>query len=659
MTLLREPASGIFTRSAIGRPGLQRRLLWRMSVASLRQAMRQPARIPHYMRQALSAWRQGGLDALQQRLIATAYGPKEYECWVAFYDTMSRSDRTAIRSCIGALSCRPLISILMPVHDASERALLSAIDSVRGQLYEHWELCIAGEAAAARALGAVLDRLGMRADVRIKTACSGEHSPVSAAADRALTMADGEFVAVVDCHDRLAAHSLYMAVEELQTVPDADIIYSDEDTIDESGRRSNPWFKSDWNPDLFLAQDAIGGLCLCRTSLVRAAGGFRPAYEGSHHYDLVLRVSERTEARRIRHIPCVLYHRAAIAVAAARGGYDGAVAATTSVEDHVRRAGIAADVLPVPGTRFRQLRYRLTGPEPPVSVIVPTKDRLDLLRRCVAGVLSQTDYANLELLIIDNCSEQPATKAFLQEISGDARVRIIDYPRPFNYSAINNFAVRQARGDVMLLLNNDTEVISGRWLTDMVANAVRPEVGAVGARLLYPDGKLQHVGTIIGMGFVAGHVHSGLSGNDPGYFGRAMLQQNLSAVTAACLAIRKEVFEEAGGFDEELRVAFNDVDLCLRIRQKGYLIVYTPLAELYHHESASRGSDLIAARRLEFEREMRLMAQRWTSVMANDPYYSPNLSLLQACPVPAFPPRWRYPWRERTKSDAAAGNRLD
>jgi O-antigen biosynthesis protein len=604
----------------------------------------------------MSLWRHGGVRAVQQRVFTTA----NYDLWVELYDAISEGDRSAIAARIQTFSHRPVLSILLPVSDPSERALLSTIESVRRQLYPLWELCVAGDASASAQVGLALEATGAARDERIRSVFGGEMRSMSTAANSALELATGEFVGLIECGDEVAEHGLYMAAEQLQAALDADLIYSDEDSIDEIGRRFAPHFKSDWNLDLFLSQNAIGGLCMYRTSLVREASGFRPAYEGSHDYDLALRVTERTEAARIRHIPHVLYHRRANpgSKAPATSGPDHAAeVAKKSVEDHLRRRGIAADVFFVPGTSFRHIRYRLNRPEPLVSVIVPTRDRMDLLKRCVAGVLADTAYANLELLIVDNGSVEAATKVYLREIEGDTRVRVIEYLKSFNYSAINNFAVRQARGEVIVLLNNDTEVISGHWLSEMVANAMRPEVGAVGARLLYPDGTLQHAGTVVGMGFVAGHVHSGISRDDPGYFSRAMLQQNLSAVTAACLAIRGEVFEEVGGLDEELRVAFNDVDLCLRIRQRGYLIVYTPLVELYHHESASRGSDLIAERRPEFEREIRYMAQRWAGVMANDPYYNPNLSLFQASPVLAFPPRQHYPWRSPSIAKASPQTR--
>jgi O-antigen biosynthesis protein len=376
-------------------------------------------------------------------------------------------------------------------------------------------------------------------------------------------------------------------------------------------------------------------------------GGLRPEFDGSQDYDLALRIIERIEPRRIRHIPHILYHWRAAAGSAAKsatGKPYALEAARKAVADHLRRRRIPANVSIAAGTPFLQICYELDC-EPPVSIIIPTKDRQDLLSRCVSGILERTRYRNLELLIVDNRSEESATHAYLDEIAADPRIRVLHYDEPFNFSVINNWAAKQARGEVLLFLNNDTEVIGPDWLRHLIANACRAEVGAVGAKLLYPSGRVQHAGVILGLGGVAGHFHLGCQRHDPGYFSRAVLQQNLSAVTAACLAMRQEVFEEVGGFNGDLRVAFNDVDLCLRLRQRGYLIVWTPLAELYHHESASRGSDLVSARHHEFVREIEYMRSKWGWVLDRDPYFNPNLSLRDVAISLALPPSADKPWR--------------
>jgi GT2 family glycosyltransferase len=301
---------------------------------------------------------------------------------------------------------------------------------------------------------------------------------------------------------------------------------------------------------------------------------------------------------------------------------------------------------------------RLLVREPEVAIIIPTRDRHDLLSRCASGVLSGTDYGKVELLIVDNLTSERAALSYLTEIAAVPRVRVLRYPHPFNFSRINNWAASQTGAEILLFLNNDTEIIDRDWLRHMVVNAVRREVGAVGAKLLYPNGRVQHGGIILGIGGIGGHFHLRRHSDDSGYFGRAHLQQNLSAVTAACLALRHDVFDEIGGFDEEnLPVAFNDVDLCLRIRERGYLIVWTPLARLYHHESASRAFDLTGIRSREFARERAYMRHRWGSVLDHDPYFNPNLSLQDVTIGLAFPPRCCYPWRSSPRAAEGAWRR--
>ncbi|MGH9323937.1 MAG: glycosyltransferase family 2 protein, partial [Vicinamibacteria bacterium] len=335
-------------------------------------------------------------------------------------------------------------------------------------------------------------------------------------------------------------------------------------------------------------------------------------------YDALLRLTEGAAPLRARHVPHVLYHRR-------RGSPSRSSAA--SREAHFERRGIAARVEALGPPGHYRVRYALPAELPVVSVIVPTRDRVELLRRCVDGVLKGTSYRALELLVVDNQSADPETVRWFGSLESDPRVRVLDYDAPFDFAALNNWAVRRANGDLLAFLNNDTEVIHPDWLDEMVSQALRPEIGAVGAKLLYPDDTIQHGGVILGIGGVAGHAHRGLRRNGEGYHGRAALAQNFSAVTAACLVVRREVFDEVGGFDpERFGVAFNDVDLCLRIRERGYRILWTPFAELYHHESASLGLPGAPARRERFEKESRRLVERWRSLIENDPAYNPNLT---------------------------------
>jgi GT2 family glycosyltransferase len=566
---------------------------------------------------------------------------------VKLNDSLSGEDHRAILAEICSLNTYPLISIVLPVFNTPERYLRTTLSSVVSQLYPKWELCVADDGSAAPHVETILREYAC-GEPRIRIVSRTENGGISAATNSAVEIATGEFVAFLDHDDILPIHALYMVVREISRDPELDLIYSDEDKISRWGRRYDPHFKSDWNPDLFLSQNMIAHLGVYRTSLVRIVGGFRTEFDGSQDYDLALRIVEETQPRRIRHIPHVLYHWRAAANSTARfpsAKPYAAIAARRAVQNHLRRRGIPAEVEFAKGSPFLQVRYAI-GSEPSVSIIIPTKDQRNLLARCIEGVLNRTHYGNLEVLIVDNRSQQDTTRAYLDQIAVHPRVRVLQYEHHFNFSLINNWAASQSSGEILLFLNNDTEVIAPDWLRHMIANATRPEVGAVGAKLLYPGGRVQHGGVILGMSGVAGHFHLGRRRHDPGYFARALLQQNLSAVTGACLAMRRKVFDEVGGFDgRNLRVAFNDVDLCLRVRQRGYLIVWTPLAELYHHESASRDSDLLPARHREFLQENAYMRSKWGAMLERDPYFNPNLSLRDYSISFAFPSAISKPWR--------------
>jgi len=379
-------------------------------------------------------------------------------------------------------------------------------------------------------------------------------------------------------------------------------------------------------------------------------GDFRSGFDGAQDWDLFLRIADATSAERIRHIPHILYHWRVIegSTAQSTGAKPYVLEAQRkSVQEHLTRMGESgATVEILESISHMRVRRAVPSPEPLVSLIIPTKDKVELVSRCVQGILENTSYRNVEVIIVDNRSEEQETFDFFKEVSCDPRVVIHRDDGPFNFSRLNNDAVKIAKGEILGFLNNDLEVIEPDWLAEMVVHAVRPRVGAVGARLLYPNGLLQHGGVVLGIGGVAGHNHKGILRHDPGYFNRAILPQNLSAVTAACMLVRKEVFAEVGGFEEgALAVAFNDVDICLKIRSKGYLVTYTPYAELYHHESASRGYETTPEKFARFEGEIETMRIRWKDVLDNDPYYNSNLTLLSEDFSFAFPSRAKKPWR--------------
>jgi len=603
--------------------------------------------------------RRDGWRATKRRILRDLLSESradDYATWIRVFDTLTDADFRAIRARVDALPARPRFSIVMPVHDMSERRLRETLDSLSAQIYPDWELRVVDDASTERRVSAVLSERAAR-DARIKVVRGPVDDDAAALGNAALESAEGDFVVLMDHDDVPPPHALHMFAEELARHPDADILYSDEDEIDEKGRRHDPHFKSDFNPDLLLGQNMISHLGVFRRSLLVDLGGFRAGFDGSRDYDLVLRAVEITTPGRIRHLPFILCHRRVLEPSAAAPLPRAIAAAHRALDEHLERAGVAAKAESVPtDPSLTRIRRRSPDPFPRVSLIVPTRDRVELLRGCVEGLRERTDYPDLEILIVDNNSENPATLAYLDSLKSDPRVRVLFHAGAFNFSALNNLAAAQAGGSVLGLINNDIEVVDPGWLREMVSHAVRPEVGAVGAKLRYADDTVQHAGVVIGIRGVAGHPHKGRPRSDFGYFGRLQLTQNLSCVTAACLLLRKAVFEEVGGLDaENLGVAFNDVDFCLRLREKGYLIVWTPFAELRHLESASRGSDTAPENVERFKREIAFMRSRWGGILTKDPYYNPNLTLDAEDFGLAFPPRVRKPWLSSTSNPTKEG----
>lgn len=599
-----------------------------------------------FIRQVLAVWRREGFPGLWRVALEFHTGHASYDEWVLQSDALTEHDRAAIRAHVAELRNPPLISVLMPVFNTPEVWLRHAIESVRAQLYPYWELCIADDASSLPHVHEVLEEYRAQ-EPRVKVAYRETNRHICAASNTALSLARGEFIALLDHDDELAEHALYMVASALENNPHLDVIYSDEDRLDERGGRFTPYFKPDWNPDLFTSQNMISHLGVFRTELVRALGGFRTGFEGSQDWDLALRIIERVPPAHIHHIPFILYHWRTIPGSTSLGveAKPYAVqAARRALEEHLQRTGVRGLVEVVQRHYFR-IRYALPADPPRVSVIIPTRNGLRLLERCLGSLRRLTDYPRYEILVIDNQSDDPAVVAYLRRLARDGVARVLRYDAPFNYAAINNFAVAEAAGEILCLLNNDTEIISPDWLTEMTSHALRPEIGAVGAMLYYPDDTLQHAGVILGLLGVAGHWHRGEPRGTRGYFCRTALVQNLSAVTAACMVLRKDVYLEVGGMDENnLAVAFNDVDFCLRIRAQGYQILWTPFAELYHHESVTRGNDLDPDKYPRFERECAYMKSRWGEILERDPAFNPNLRLDHVVPGLAPTPRVPKPW---------------
>ena len=519
----------------------------------------------------------------------------------------------------------PRISLVVPVYNTPRAYLKAMLDSVLAQTYENWELCLAGGASPAAETARVLEEYARR-DARIRWARLPENRGIAGNSNAALALASGDYIGFLDHDDTLAPFALFEVVRALNQEPEPDFVYSDEDHIDENGRRRDPHFKPDWSPDTLRSHNYICHLVVIRRELLERVGGLREGFDGSQDYDLALRATE--QASHIHHIRKVLYHwrQHPASMSNGPGNHRAYEAGLKAVRAHIARQAIEATVthglLPDTYDVRRSLLRR-----PMVSIIIPTQDHVDLLARCLKSIERST-YANHEILLIENQSRCPETFAYYRTLEKRSNIRLISWNVPFNYSKLNNFAATQARGEMLLLLNNDTEVQNADWLERMLEHALRPEVGAVGAKLFYPDGDIQHGGVILGIGGVAGHAHKCFSKSSAGYFHRLIVTQDLSAVTGACLMLRKEVFQEIGGLDERLAIAFNDVDLCMRIRRRGYWIVWTPFAALTHYESKTRGLEDTIEKQTRFEAETRGFIDRWRDELrAGDPFYSPHLTL--------------------------------
>ena len=574
-----------------------------------------------------------------------AYSPfnadrTNYPKWIQEFDTLTDKIRVAMRVRSNQFEYKPLISVVMPVYNPNPAWLEEVIESVRKQIYPSWELCIADDASTNLEIRPILERYAHE-DKRIKVTFREKNGHISAASNSALSLAQGEWIALLDHDDLLAEHALFWVADAINKYPEIRLIYSDEDKIDENGVRSGPYFKCDWNPDLFYSHNLITHLGVYHAELINKIEGFRIGVEGSQDYDLALRCIEQIAPSQIHHIPRVLYHWRMHAESTAQSSNTkpyAMIAGEKAINEHFQRQGVNAKAeFEVYGYR---VHYALPATLPLVSLIIPTRNGLKLLKQCIESILTKTTYSNYEILIVDNGSDDPATLLYLQELALERRIRVIRDDRPFNYSALNNAAVKLARGELVGLINNDIEVISPDWLSEMVSHALRPEVGAVGAKLWYTNDTLQHGGVIIGIGGVAGHSHKHLHRGQPGYLGRSNLIQSFSAVTAACLLIRKSIFNTLGGLNEiDLQIAFNDVDFCLRVREAGYRNIWTPYAELYHHESATRGYEDTPEKEARFQKEVTYMKQYWNSTLHYDPAYSPNLTFNHEDFSFAWPPR--------------------
>jgi GT2 family glycosyltransferase len=556
------------------------------------------------------------------------------EYWERFYRP-APDVLKAQRGISTAYVYRPLISVILPTWNSSSVLLEKAVDSVRSQTYEHWELVISDDASQPSDELRQLQRRHAD-DRRIRWIESGERAGIAGNTNRGLAAAAGEYLAFLDHDDELAPEALFEVARALQERRYA-LVYSDEDRIEEEGGRTvhhTPFFKPGFDRDLLLSMNYICHLVVLRRDVIEALGGLRAGFDGAQDHDLLLRASEQLDAADIRHVPRVLYHwRVTPGSVSRTPGIANTIQGhiVVAVRDHLARRGCTAEVeshvdpIGAPRPFATRVRWRLPAIAPAVSIIVPTRDRLDLLRPCVESILGSASHypGPLEILIVDNDSTEPAAHDYFAQLAATPRVRVMRYRGAFNWSAINNCAAREAQGEVLIFLNNDTVVITPDWCTELTANALREDVGAVGARLLYADGTLQHAGVVLGVEGVAGHDSIGEAPERGGYFGRSHLQRSALAVTGACLATRHRLFEQVGGFDEvNLKVAFNDIDYCLRLRSAGYRVVYNPFSVLYHFESKSRGFDLSDAKQARHRAEAATFRRRWGPIVDADPLYN-------------------------------------
>lgn len=610
--------------------------LIRLAGMALRHGPRLVGRLP----QAWRVFRKAGWRGVDWELRRRVRPSADYGRWAQVHDTLTPEARRDLAARAAAMPSPPRIAVLMPTYNPDPRWFQAAIDSVRAQIYPHWELCIADDASTAPHVRELLERCAA-SDNRIRVVFRPKNGHISAASNSALEIVTAPWIALMDHDDLLSEDALLRVAECVQAHPDARLIYSDEDKVDAAGTRSDPYFKPDWNLDLFRSQNMFSHLGVLATDLVREVGGFRQGLEGSQDWDLVLRCVERVQPEQVRHIPRVLYHWRVHEESTARSMNAkpyAAVAGERALNEHYARLGIAAQAEYI-GYGYRT-RFALPEPPPLVSIVIPTRNALALVRQCIESIRRKTRYANYEIVLVDNGSDEPAALAYFAQLGQQPDVRVLRDDRAFNYSALNNAAVAVARGEFVALVNNDIEVMSPDWLGEMVGIALQPGVGAVGARLWYPDMTLQHGGVVLTPDFIAMHAHKGLPRGLNGYAGRAALVQSFSAVTAACLVVRKALYEQVGGLDEaHLAVAYNDIDFCLRLRAAGYRNVWTPFAELKHHESATRGSDADPRRQKRLDTEAALMRSRWHELLDRDPAYNPNLVTNSEDFGLAWPPR--------------------
>lgn len=525
-----------------------------------------------------------------------------YQIWLKKFDSLSPADKQKLTETLKHFNYRPTISIILTATNAD--FLKATTKSIQAQIYSNYELILINDA---------------------------QNSSIN----KALASAQGEFISFMNAGDILPPQALFYVVKALNQNQNLDLIYTDSDDINQNNQRSHPYFKSNWDPYLFLTQNYLSPFWVARKSLINSLGGLNSEFAPQETWDLLLRLTEKTD--QIYHIPRILYHARKSKKPLANNFI---TQGQKVIAAALKRRNLKAEVSLLTQAPYYRIHFKLPTISPLVSIIIPTKDRIDLLKPAIDSILTKTTYQNFEILIVNNNSQKPETFAYFKSLTTD-KIKILDYPYAFNFSAINNFAVSQAQGEILVFMNNDTEVITPDWLTEMLSLILlSKDVGAVGAKLYYPNDTIQYAGGVLGIGGVAAHTFPGYPRNSDGYFSNLQSLHLLSFVTAACLMTKRSVFTNVGGFDSEhLAIAFNDVDLCLKIKSAGYNILWTPNAEIYHKESASRGKENNPEKISRFQKEYTYMQNKWGQLLIDDPYYNPNLTLHNVYYELATPPR--------------------
>lgn len=568
------------------------------------------------------------------------YGPKEF--WVRlherfepeevpygpWYDAYAPTREELEKQKKRKWKYAPKISVVVPAYETPEKFLCQMIDSLLEQTYENWELCIVDASPGNASMEYVLREYANR-DSRIQWKKLEKNLGIAENTNAAFAMASGDFVGLLDHDDLLAPNALYEIAAALEKEPDIDVLYTDEDKVrGDSLEHFQPHLKPDFNLDLLRSNNYICHFFVAKRTLVKQVGGFLAAFDGAQDHDFIFRCVEQAE--HIHHIPEILYHWRTHQSSTAdnpdskRYAFE---AGRRAVEANLERCGLKGQVSHTKDYGFYRVTYPVQG-RPFVSIIIPNKDAKEDLEKCVNSILTKSTYENYEILIVENNSAGSEIFAYYKQLSQNPKIRLLRWKHPFNYSAINNYAASKAKGEYFLFLNNDTEVITPGWIEELLGFCQRKDTGIVGAKLYYGNNTIQHAGTVIGIGGIAGHMFVDMDRERSGYMHKASIIQDLSAVTAACMMVKRKVFEQVHGFEEELAVAFNDVDFCLKVRELGYLVVYNPYVELYHYESKSRGTEDSKEKVRRFQSEIEFMRCRWEVLLKKgDPYYNKNLSL--------------------------------